>query len=185
MESYRACRLSWQTELMSAASTFFNFAYGSNMLTRRVQERVSSARAVGVAALAGHELRWHKVGRDGSGKCDIVQTSTAQATVYGVVYEMRAVEKAALDKAEGLGSGYAEKQILLETGAGIFHAWVYYATNIDPTAVPFTWYKALVVAGAKQHLLPMEYISKLVAVAAKIDPDAERAKINWAIVDAG
>ena len=175
----------WQTEPMCAAPTFFNFAYGSNMLIRRVQARVPSARAVGVAALAGHDLRWHKVGRDGSGKCDIVQTETAQAAVYGVVYEMRAIEKAALDKAEGLGSGYAEKKILLETGAGKLQAWVYYATDIEPSAVPYTWYKALVVAGAKQHFLPTDYISKLVAVAAKIDPDAERAKTNWAVVDAG
>ena len=170
---------------MRADSTFYNFAYGSNMLIRRVQERVPSARPIGVAALAGHELRWHKVGRDGSGKCDIVQTATAYAAVYGVVYEMRCMEKSALDKAEGLGIGYDEKQIVLETAVGKVQAWVYYATQIEPSAMPYTWYKALVVAGAKQHLLPRAYIDKLELVIAKSDPDADRAKTHWAIIDAG
>ena len=97
---------------------------------------------------------------------------------------MRVAEKAALDKAEGLGSGYAEKQIVLDTSAGRLQAWVYYAINIEPSVAPYTWYKALVVAGAKQHSLPAAYIGKLEAVAARIDPDAERARINWTIVDA-
>lgn len=60
---------------MRDAPTFLNFAYGSNMLTDRLRERVPSARPVAVARLAGHSLRWHKVSIDGSGKCD------AEATV--------------------------------------------------------------------------------------------------------
>jgi len=170
---------------MNAAPTFLNFAYGSNMLTRRLRERVPSARPVAVAVLAGYELRWHKVSHDGSGKCDVVQVNAPQAKVVGVVYEILASEKAALDAAEGLGNGYAETQVVLKTQDREVQAQTYYATNIEFSQVPYTWYKALVVAGAKEHGLPADYVSAIEAVAAKADTNVSRAENNFAIANAG
>ena len=167
-----------------AGSTFLNFAYGSNMLTERLRERVPSARPVTIAVLAGHELRWHKVSRDGSGKCDIAETETPLAAVHGVVHEILLTEKPALDQAEGLGNGYAEKQVLLDSAIGPLRVQTYYATQIEPSMLPYTWYKALVIAGAKQHGLPQGYVSALEAVVAKVDPDAKRARKNFAIANA-
>ena len=46
------------------------FAYGSNLSSARMAARVPSARVVARAQLPGHALRFHKVGRDGSAKCD-------------------------------------------------------------------------------------------------------------------
>jgi gamma-glutamylcyclotransferase len=168
---------------MSVGPTFLYFAYGSNMLTERLRLRSPSARPVAVAVLAGHELRWHKVSRDQSGKCDIVQVEAPQARVIGVVYEILTSEEAALDAAEGLGDGYARKLVVLETEGGQVLAQTYVATNTEPSAVPFTWYKALVVAGAKQHGLPGEYISALEAAAAKVDTNAGRAARNFALAN--
>lgn len=170
---------------MSAAATFLNFAYGSNMLTQRLRERVPSARLVGAAVLDGHVLHWHKVSQDGSGKCDVVQTSAPQGAVLGVVYEILQSEKAALDTAEGLGNGYAEKLVRLEAATGQLQALAYYATHVDPAAVPYTWYKALVVAGARQHCFPEPYVARLEAVAAKVDSDTKRAERHFAIAMAG
>jgi gamma-glutamylcyclotransferase len=170
---------------MNVAPTFLNFAYGSNMLTRRLRERVPSARPVVVAVLAGYELRWHKVSQDGSGKCDVVQVNAPQATVVGVIYEILASEKAQLDAAEGLGNGYAEKWVALKTEGGEVQAQTYYATNIKSSLVPYTWYKALVVAGAKEHGLPEEYVSAIEAIAAKADANASRAEKNFTIANAG
>lgn len=170
---------------MDAAPTFLNFAYGSNMLTRRLRERVPSAQPIAVAVLTGYELRWHKVSQDGSGKCDVVQVNAPQAKVVGVVYEILSSEKAALDAAEGLGNGYAEKQVVLETEGGEVHAQTYYATNIESSQVPYAWYKALVVAGAKEHGLPDEYVSAIEAVAANADANASRAEKNFTIANAG
>ena len=48
------------------------FAYGSNMSSRRLRERMPGARAESRAILPCHRLAWHKIGKDGSGKCDIV-----------------------------------------------------------------------------------------------------------------
>jgi gamma-glutamylcyclotransferase len=53
---------------VNASATIVNFAYGSNMLTRRLRERAPSARTVGTGVLHGHTLRWHKVGQDSSGQ---------------------------------------------------------------------------------------------------------------------
>jgi gamma-glutamylcyclotransferase len=170
---------------MTTAPTFLNFAYGSNMLTRRLRERVPSARPVSVAVLACHELRWHKVSNDGSGKCDVVQVNAPQTKVVGVVYEILASEKAALDAAEGLGNGYAERRVVLKIEGGELRAQTYYATNIESSQVPYTWYKALVVAGAKEHGFPEEYVSAIEAVAAKADANASRAEKNFGVANAG
>jgi hypothetical protein len=161
---------------MTAAKVF---AYGSNMLTERLRRRVPSARAICVATLSGYELRWHKVSKDGSGKCDVVKSP--QKNVLGVVFEVLSSEKPVLDAEEGLGKGYEEMSVALDTANGPLKVQTYYATNIDPTIAPYTWYKALVIAGAKQHGLPDAYISALEQVAAEDDRDVERAKKNFAL----
>ena len=57
------------------------------------------------------------------------------------------------------------------------------ATNISASELPYTWYKALVVAGAKEHRLPEAYIQILEAAPAKADTIAERAAKNFAIAN--
>ena len=157
-----------------------NFAYGSNMLSARLMQRVPGAKFVGVGLLRGHLLQWHKIAKDGSGKCDIA-VAMDDSFVYGVLYEIPAHEKKNLDRAEGLGYGYEEKQVSIEMGATTHKATAYYATSIDPSIVPFTWYKALVVAGAVEHGLPSEYVENLRASPAKQDPDAEIHAQNMAL----
>lgn len=169
---------------MRTAETFLYFAYGSNMLTRRLLERTPSARVVGVAKLADHELRWHKVGKDGSGKCDFVRAAAPQSCVHGVVFEIAVADKAALDLAEGIGKGYKECEVEVQTAHGATAVWTYCATNIDPLAKPYTWYKALVVAGAKEHGLPSAHVAALEAAVAKEDPKPERAARNELLVAA-
>ena len=167
---------------MRPAETFIYFAYGSNMLTRRLRERTPSARVVGVATLAGHELRWHKVSKDGSAKCDIVRAETPRSCVTGVVFEIAVADKAALDLAEGLGKGCKDYAVEVHCAHDTMKAQTYCATNIDPLARPYAWYKALVVAGAKEHGLPAAHVAALEAVATKEDPEPERAAHNERLV---
>ena len=164
--------------------TFFYFAYGSNLLSRRLRERTPSARTIGPAVLRGHELRWHKAATDGSGKCDAVPVDDADACVHGVVYEIILKEKPRLDAAETLGTGYAEKEIPVEMKDGRLNAWTYYAIRTDPSAVPYDWYKALVVSGAREQALPPGYVALLENVPAKIDPDPKRAAWHFRLVNA-
>jgi orotidine-5'-phosphate decarboxylase len=166
-------------------TTLLNFSYGSNMLCARITQRVPSARAVGTAVLPGHLLRWHKAGQDGSAKCDIVATGSTDDQVIGVVYTLSAGEKHLLDAAEGLGNGYDEKEVVLESASGAITAWTYHATAIDAMVLPFDWYKALVVCGAIEHGLPDAYVRRLQAVPAVADGDAERAQRHWALLPPG
>ena len=85
-------------------NVMFYFAYGSNMLTERLQARVSSASFKSTAILPDYSLRFHKRSTDGSGKCDVVQC--AGELVHGVFFKIDCVQQDMLDDAEGLGKGY-------------------------------------------------------------------------------
>jgi len=168
---------------MSSAPVVVNFSYGSNMLSRRIQARVPSARPLGVAVLRGHRLQWHKSGHDRSGKCDVVVTDDPADAVHGVLYQFLAAEKALLDAAEGLGAGYDEKEATVESANGPLAAWLYYATATDRDLHPYSWYKALVLAGAREHALPDDYVAALEAVIAVEDEDAERHALHLALAN--
>jgi hypothetical protein len=162
-------------------SRFLYFAYGSNMLSARLRERTPSARPLGVARLEGHVLRWHKAGRDGSGKCDIVAAATPLAHVQGVVYEVALADKPQLDAAEALGVGYAEVETVVHLAGAALRARAYAALQTDPAVLPYDWYKALVVGGACEHGLSADYVAALQAVPARPDPDADRAARHFAL----
>lgn len=165
-----------------APATFLNFAYGSNMSTARLRARVPSARVIGRGVLHGHRLVWHKVSKDGSGKCDVVATAAPDAVVHGVVYAIDQTEKATLDRAEGLGKGYDERQVVVEVGGEPFVATMYYATRMDPALKPYSWYRAHVLAGAYEHELPPEYIAALEAIEVLEDEDTARHAVQMALV---
>ncbi|WP_303697665.1 gamma-glutamylcyclotransferase family protein [Brevundimonas naejangsanensis] len=166
-----------------SADSFVSFAYGSNMPAARLRERCPSARAIGIAELPGHELRWHKRSLDGSGKCDFVAVDTPNASVFGVLYEIAADEKPALDRAEGLDKGYDEGKVEVLCGSSRVTAIAYRATDTDSSLRPYTWYRALVIAGAKEHGLPASYIAGLESVPADLDPDRSRHDRNMALIE--
>lgn len=170
---------------MSNPPTFLYFAYGSNMLTSRLRARTPSARVVTVATLAHHELRWHKVSRDGSGKCDIVPDPTRTHSVLGVVFEIPIIEKPELDRAEGLGMGYDERQMEVHAACGPLLPSTYQATHIDRLALPYSWYKALVIAGAREHRFPDLYIRALETARTKGDQDRDREAANLLLANGG
>ncbi len=148
------------------------------MLTARLRERVPSAAAVGTGRLPGHVLKWHKRSRDGSGKCDIESTARNEDIVWGVLFELDSAEKPALDRAEGRNNGYVERQLDILTDRGTVRAVAYIATTKDPVLRPYHWYKGFVVAGAREHGLPPEYIQSIESTPSIPDPDAARAAHN-------
>ena len=154
------------------------FAYGSNLLLARLRERTPSARRIERGKLSAHRLCWHKRGAlDGSGKCDAFLTGDAADMVWGALFEIADMERARLDTAEGLGRGYRDTQVRIETAHGMLTAFTYVATPdaVDATLVPFDWYRDLVVAGARESGLPDPYVTALASVTAICDPDSVRA----------
>ncbi len=162
---------------------FLYFAYGSNLLSRRLRERTPSARVLGCGMLPNHVLRWHMRSNDGSGKCDVrVAEPHTPSLVHGVVYEIASAEKPLLDQAESLGVGYRDEQVTVQLDGRSVQAWIYRALRIDVNAVPYDWYKAVVIGGAREHGLPDDYQALLHAVPAKTDADVLRARHHFALL---
>ncbi len=161
------------------------FAYGSNMYTRRLRERVPSAVDDTVAVLPKHVLRWHKIGDDGSGKCNVFFTGKIDDVVYGVVFIIPDADIGLLDKAEGVGSGYERKTVVLETNVGAIQADAYRARPdaIDENLKPYGWYRDLVLAGAREHGFSVEYVDEVENREVKDDPDPERAARHRRILE--
>lgn len=168
-----------------ASEAFVYFAYGSNMLSRRLLARTPSAVVAGVGYVAGRRLTFDKVSSDGSGKCDIEATATTTDRVHGVLFKIPLDEKPQLDAVEGLGKGYREDRITVVTSVGTSEAVVYVATAKEPALCPYHWYKALVVAGAIEHALPPAYVEWLRTASSKPDPKATRRAENEALLFEG
>ena len=136
----------------------------------REPNRVPSAEPIGIGYVTGHRLTFDKISSDGTGKCDCEAINDAGVRVYGVLYEIPSAEKSALDIAEGLGKGYKEKVIHVFPAGDLsgaradqpLEAVTYYATRKDSALKPFTWYKELVLEGAREHGLPPEYVSEFI-----------------------
>jgi gamma-glutamylcyclotransferase (GGCT)/AIG2-like uncharacterized protein YtfP len=165
------------------------FAYGSNMLEQRLRDpaRAPSAVFVGVGTVRGFRLVFHKAGLDGSGKCTLDVTHQDSDAAYGVVFEIDDAHWPRLDEAEGVrGGGYSRETMRVELAAcGTWvpaHAYLANRQAVDPSCVPFEWYKALVVAGALEHGLPDDYIRALQDVAAARDPDDGRREAALAVL---
>ena len=157
------------------------FAYGSNMLTRRLTApgRAPSAVACGIARAPGFVVRFHKVGADGSGKCTLVATVAEAEAACGVLYQVADADGANLDRVEGVHTGgYVRRAVELRLAGGrTASAMTYVASagHVDASCIPFDWYRDLVVAGAIEHGLPPRYVEKLARVPAAADPDTARA----------
>lgn len=158
------------------------FSYGSNMSSKRLKARVPSATFVAKAALHKHDLRFHKISKDGSGKCDAYETGKIEHAVIGVVFEMTDTEKTDLDRVEGIGYGYLDKIVKLTTYSGeTIEAITYYAKEIDSKLKPYHWYKYHVLTGATENALPKGYVEQIGTIESIADPKLERHESEMVI----
>lgn len=152
------------------------------MSLSRIRERVPSANVLGAYMLQQHSLRFHKSGKDGSGKCDAYYTGGKTDLVLGVLYKIDSDEKNNLDCVEGLGDGYDEKVVtLINANGDRATAVTYVATRIDERLKPYTWYKNHVLIGAREASLPAAYVAEIEAIEAVKDQDAVREAKQRAI----
>ena len=161
--------------------TFNYFAYGSNLLFARLHARTPSIRKLGMARLPNHRFSFDKIGGDGSGKCGIEQTHTSHE-VIGVLYQMDKLEKPVLDKIEGVGHGYVDRQISVITHIGETAAFTYYPTLVEKSRQPYDWYKALVLEGARENSFPQHYLAMIESTESVVDSDNTRRTTNFEIV---
>lgn len=160
------------------------FGYGSNMWQQRMYARIGMCRVVTSAWVEGYALRFHKRGRDGSGKCDAHRTDLASDRLYGVVFEVEPAQRERLDAIEGLDYVPTSVVVRSETDEMRGYAYVAKPTAIDAVLRPFEWYKSIVVAGACQNALPESYIKSIECVGSVMDSDAARVAENLSILAA-
>jgi len=155
----------------SAAPVLY-FAYGSNLHPARLAARLAAPRLLGVARLDDHVLRFHKRGRDGSGKCSI---DPGCGCVHGALYALSPSDKRTLDRSEGVGAGSTRTLVELP-GRGAVNTYVAMADAVDDTLLPFDWYLGLVLTGARFQRFPGTYLRALGSIATRPDPDEARAQ---------
>ncbi|GAA4359564.1 gamma-glutamylcyclotransferase family protein [Kangiella marina] len=161
----------------------YYFAYGSNMSVSRLRARVPSAQPMGCYMLDGYDLRFHKLSGDGSGKCDAYFTSNDGDRVYGALYKIDPQEKPVLDEAE---AGYEEKVVTVVSSndGSPTEATIYIAIGKESGIQPYSWYLNHVLVGAKETLLPKDYILRKIERIQPIeDENKDRSAKEWAIHD--
>lgn len=160
----------------------YYFSYGSNMSSRRLLVRVPLAKQAGTGMLHRHQLKFHKISKDGSAKCDILETGNPAHVVHGVLFHITPEAKTILDRIEGTGFGYAQKTVDITMADGsLMVAFTYYATDIDSGLKPLDWYKQHVLTGARENRLPENYIRTIEAIECVEDTDDARRETELSI----
>ena len=152
------------------------FSYGSNMLLSRIIERVKSYKKVGDGYLPKYSLRFHKISKDGSGKADAYYTGKDLDIVWGVIGDIDMNDKKMLDRFEGLGKGYIEHTVEINTNQRKVLAIIYLADEkyINSGILPYDWYKDIVVQGCVENGFPKNYIDAIKSTRYKKDTDFQR-----------
>ena len=131
------------------------FAYGSNMDLAQMADRCPGARVLDGATLPG--VRFILTSR---GYGSIVPD--AGSAVFGVLWDITAEDAASLDIYEGVPRGlYRRSQVALTTTGGkTTDALAYLAAHTDH-GVPVAGYLEAIVAAARRHAFPADYIAQL------------------------
>jgi cation transport regulator ChaC len=156
---------------VSAETTVWYFAYGSNLdpgtfLGRR---RMRPLRAV-VARLDGWVLCFDLPIGKGERGVGNVRPQPGER-VFGVAYELEVAEAGRLDLTEGVPHGaYRRVSVHVETAGGdSLAAFTYHSSRGVSGRMPSRRYLGLLLAGARHHGLPADYVAELRALPLAID----------------
>ena len=122
---------------------------------------------MGVGRLSGHDLTFHKRGRDGTGKADAAE-SRADSHVWGAIAELSLEDLVLLDRFE---PGYQRTMLEITSEDSVRSAWVYRAepASIEPGLLPYRWYLDYIVRGGEARGLPTTYLNELARTATICD----------------
>jgi hypothetical protein len=154
-------------------------AYGSNLHPLRLALRTPSSRFLGKSCVPGWSLQFHKRSIDGSAKCNIVNSGRG---VYVAVFEMHEKDKQKLDEIEGTGKGYHNSSIDVPDFGTCF-TYLGATSHICDELKPYDWYKEIVLLGCRKLDFPDRFTSTIEAVKNGPDPNDERSREQWQIVE--
>lgn len=131
------------------------FAYGSNMDVAQMADRCPGARIVEGAVLA--DYRFIIAPR---GYANVVPAPGE--AVMGLLWEISAANEASLDRYEGVRPGlYHQDEFAVLTTAGRSVQAMLYLASESGTGLPQPGYLEGIVAAARHHGLPADYITRL------------------------
>lgn len=135
------------------------FAYGSNMLTKQLVDRVGMIKDLGRAALKSYILDFSKLSEDGSGKANI-KNGKKNSETEGALFELNPSQFDELDRYE---VGYSQYPVTVSADSNkIFKATTYIAKDetVRNGLRPTKEYLCYIVKGAKEerHRLSDSYI---------------------------
>lgn len=130
------------------------FAYGSNMSSPRLRERVGAVEIRGHAILPGHEHQFSKPGLDGTGKGHIAPHPRRR--VHGVLY---ALDPAQLDTLTEYEGGYRRTTltVLSPLDERALEAITFLALRPGDAPPPSPAYLEHYRRGFLEHALPLDY----------------------------
>ena len=143
----------------------YYFAYGSNMNTKQMLQRTPTAIRVGTALLPDHRLAFNRLGTTRTGGVASIVYSPGQL-VYGVVWRLSFNDLDELDKAEDVPLAYTRRTAglrLLEGGAELTCS--IYEAIPQGNFAPDLAYLKIIVEGASEANLPVDYIKHLIQIA--------------------
>ncbi|MCY3774211.1 MAG: gamma-glutamylcyclotransferase [Gemmatimonadetes bacterium] len=163
------------------------FAYGSNMLTKRLQNRCPGAVSKERAYADDWIIKFSKPSKDCSGKATLSPKNGCRTP--GMLFEIPCSEVCCLDKSEGVGYERCDTFcVRLAESGKIVPVATYLATFTKPDLQPYDWYLALVIAGAREHIPDEDHHEMLRQVTYMRDPRGdreERMKAKKVLAEAG
>ncbi|CAH0586882.1 unnamed protein product [Chrysodeixis includens] len=160
------------TMVHSSRDYFLYFAYGSNLLRRRIRINNPSAEFVGIGLLENHQLDFVKYYGNWGGAVATAVPRPSK-TVWGAIWKMHMDDQASLDMQEGVANKeYFAKMVQIYTPDGIKTKCRTYQHTFTPQVLmanellpyerrPSITYKEVIVQGAIECSLPTDYIEML------------------------
>ncbi|XP_018318680.1 gamma-glutamylcyclotransferase-like [Agrilus planipennis] len=154
------------------SNTFFYFAYGSNLLSKRIRINNPSARRVGIGKLADHRLDFITYSTRWKGASATI-VPHKEHYVWGAIWEISNNDMPHLDRQEGvhvniykplhvqvqlLNESFLECRVYMQT---IIPDYVEYIEHLPFERFPSGIYITTILKGAEECNLPEKYVKFL------------------------
>ncbi len=145
---------------MNQSLGVYYFAYGSNMSSRRLEERVGSVNFIEICLLHGWRWVMNKPGRrDGTAKANLIKDNGSKT--WGVVFQVTIDQIVTLDSIE---EGYDRiQQVACNKHGGQEYEVEVFVSTVKPVKDqrPTEEYRSYILEGAREHNLPKEFIAEI------------------------